>query len=159
MRDDRIEGSRDGCHPDLILFGQLALVIFLDKSFERLKQSRPDFFQRRLSMSLNNLLDRCDGAIDHWGFCSISETLGGELERFNGFPNPSHAYLGVKAVKERSSQKARDVAAIIAQIKASGAVSLRAIAAQLNAREVPAPRGGQWQAKSVQRVLERIRVG
>jgi DNA invertase Pin-like site-specific DNA recombinase len=56
----------------------------------------------------------------------------------------------------KTKMRALDLAPIIAQIQASGAVSLRAIAAQLNAREVPAPRGGLWQAKSVQRVLERL---
>jgi DNA invertase Pin-like site-specific DNA recombinase len=69
---------------------------------------------------------------------------------------PEISALGVKAVKDRSRQKARDVAPIVAQIRAEGAVSLRAIAAGLNARGVPAPRGGLWQAKSVQRVLERL---
>ena len=68
---------------------------------------------------------------------------------------PEISALGVKAVKDRSRQKARDVAPIIAQIQAGGAVSLRQIAKGLNDRGVPAPRGGQWQAKSVQRILER----
>jgi DNA invertase Pin-like site-specific DNA recombinase len=68
---------------------------------------------------------------------------------------PEISALGVKA-EDRSRQKARDVAPIIAQIQAGGAVSLRQIAKGLNDRGVPAPRGGQWQAKSVQRVLERL---
>ncbi len=41
----------------------------------------------------------------------------------------------------------------ITQIQAEGATTLRAIAAQLNAREIEAPRGGQWTAIQVQRVL------
>ncbi len=42
---------------------------------------------------------------------------------------------------------------IISQIRASGCTSLREIAAQLNSREIEAPRGGQWAATQVQRVL------
>ncbi len=41
----------------------------------------------------------------------------------------------------------------IEQIQASGAKTLRQIAAALNAREIPTPRGGEWSAVQVQRVL------
>jgi DNA invertase Pin-like site-specific DNA recombinase len=70
--------------------------------------------------------------------------------------SPEAARLGLDAIKARASRKARDITPIIAQIRAEGAVSLRAIAKGLNQRGVPAPRGGLWQAKSVQRVLERL---
>ena len=60
---------------------------------------------------------------------------------------PAIVALGVKAVKERSRQKALDVALMIAQIQADGAVSLRRCRLRV---------GAFWGAKSVQRVLERI---
>lgn len=45
------------------------------------------------------------------------------------------------------------LAPAIAQIRAGGATSLRAIAAELNAREIETPKGGAWSAVQVQRVL------
>ena len=48
------------------------------------------------------------------------------------------------------------VAPVIAELQASGAESLRAIAAGLNARGIPTARGaGHWTAVQVARVLER----
>jgi len=42
---------------------------------------------------------------------------------------------------------------IIAEIQKSGASTLRAIADALNARGMPAPRGGRWHAMSVRNML------
>jgi hypothetical protein len=45
---------------------------------------------------------------------------------------------------------------MISTIQATGASSLRAIAAELNAREIPTPRKlGEWSAVQVQRVMTR----
>ena len=50
-----------------------------------------------------------------------------------------------------------DIAPVIAELQASGATSLRAIAAGLNERGIPTARGeGEWSAVQVMRVLERI---
>jgi DNA invertase Pin-like site-specific DNA recombinase len=62
---------------------------------------------------------------------------------------------GVAVRQERSAARARDLAADIAEIRTSGASSLREIAAGLNARGVPTARGGTWSAVQVKRVLER----
>jgi DNA invertase Pin-like site-specific DNA recombinase len=51
--------------------------------------------------------------------------------------------------------RAADLLPIIADIKASGAASLRAIAAELNSHGIPTARGGEWSAIQVARVLER----
>jgi DNA invertase Pin-like site-specific DNA recombinase len=59
-----------------------------------------------------------------------------------------------RSAKARS--KAADVAPIIAEVLASGLSSLRQMAGALNARSIPAPRGGDWRAVQVKRVLERI---
>ncbi len=48
-----------------------------------------------------------------------------------------------------------DLRPIIADVKASGASSLRQIAAGLNGRGIPTARGGAWSAVQVKRVLER----
>jgi hypothetical protein len=51
---------------------------------------------------------------------------------------------------------AAEVAPVVAELRAGGAESLRAIAAGLNARGIPTARGnGQWSAVQVARVLER----
>jgi hypothetical protein len=57
---------------------------------------------------------------------------------------------------DRQKRAATDIASIIADLKASGAVSLREIAAGLNARGIPTARGGQWSAVQVQRVVARL---
>jgi DNA invertase Pin-like site-specific DNA recombinase len=54
-----------------------------------------------------------------------------------------------------TQERTTDLAPIIAEIEAGGAASLRQIAAGLNARSIPAARGGQWSAVQVKRVLER----
>ena len=62
-----------------------------------------------------------------------------------------------KAVKERAEQTAADLAHIMAELKDSGATSLRQIAAELNRREIPTARGGQWAASAVRNLLSRIK--
>jgi len=51
---------------------------------------------------------------------------------------------------------AAKVAPYIAEARAAGAVTLREIAAALNARGVATPRGGAWQAMTVSNVLKRV---
>jgi hypothetical protein len=51
----------------------------------------------------------------------------------------------------------KDVAPIVAQLRAEGA-SLRQIAEGLNARGVPAPKGGRWSALQVIRAQSRMRL-
>ncbi len=66
------------------------------------------------------------------------------------------AEIQTAARQERTERVARQRAELlpaVTQIQAEGATSLRAIAAQLNAREIEAPRGGQWAAVQVQRIL------
>ncbi len=56
--------------------------------------------------------------------------------------------------KEVAATFAADVLHSIADVKTSGAVSLRDIAAGLNERKVPTARGGEWTAVQVSRVLK-----
>jgi DNA invertase Pin-like site-specific DNA recombinase len=56
---------------------------------------------------------------------------------------------------ERAQKARAEILPVIAKLQASGAVSLRQIAAGLNADEIPTPRGrGEWSAVQVQRVLK-----
>ena len=62
---------------------------------------------------------------------------------------------GRTARTAKSVARATDLAPIIDDIKATGASSLREIAAELNGRGIPTARGGQWSAVQVRRVLEK----
>jgi len=69
------------------------------------------------------------------------------LETARGIANARH--------KAEADETAARVLPVIAEAKAAGAVTLRAIADALNARGVPTARGGRWQAQSVANVLKR----
>lgn len=70
-----------------------------------------------------------------------------------------HAERGAKASAEKrgatASKRAASLLPVIRRIRAEGATSLRDIAAALNAEEIATPRGGEWSAVQVQRVLTR----
>jgi hypothetical protein len=59
----------------------------------------------------------------------------------------------VRAAK--TELRAQDLALVIEELRAAGAASLQALAEGLNARGVPAARGGKWSAGQVARVLGR----
>jgi hypothetical protein len=66
--------------------------------------------------------------------------------------------LGNEANERATDQRAADIAPTVAELRAAGAESLRAIAAGLNARGIPTARGaGQWSAVQVARVIERTK--
>jgi DNA invertase Pin-like site-specific DNA recombinase len=54
-----------------------------------------------------------------------------------------------------ASARAADLAPIVAELRAAGATSLRAIAAGLNERRIPTARGRDWSPTQVMRVLAR----
>ena len=61
----------------------------------------------------------------------------------------------VASLQAGADRAASNVLPIIAEIRRSGATTLRAIAEALNARGVPTPRGGRWHAMSVRNVVAR----
>lgn len=63
--------------------------------------------------------------------------------------------LGAAAVAVEARRFAENVAPVIREVRASGARSLRGIAAALNARGVRTARGGRWAATQVSAVLSR----
>lgn len=83
--------------------------------------------------------------------------LGGKREGAGDLASQSAkgraASAAVRAAKAR--QRAADLSGIIQDVRAAGATSLGAIAAALNARSIPTPRGGTWSAVQVSRVLSR----
>lgn len=60
-----------------------------------------------------------------------------------------------QARTERAERSRAEILPTIAKIQAAGATTLRQIAAELNALEIPAARGGAWSAVQVRRILER----
>ena len=73
-----------------------------------------------------------------------------------GNPNIKEAQeAAVAAVRAEADRAAGNVLPIIAEIRKSGATTLRAIAEALNARGLPTPRGGRWHAMSVRNALAR----
>jgi DNA invertase Pin-like site-specific DNA recombinase len=64
-------------------------------------------------------------------------------------------YNGAKANKSNADSFAANVLPIIQKIKASGVTSLRAIAAELEARGIRTARGGKWAAQQVRGILRR----
>jgi DNA invertase Pin-like site-specific DNA recombinase len=75
-----------------------------------------------------------------------------------GSPDPSRAaQLGAAAQREQADRFAANVLPIIREIEKTGATSLRAIAAALNARGVKTARGGSWGPQAVANVMRRSR--
>jgi DNA invertase Pin-like site-specific DNA recombinase len=58
--------------------------------------------------------------------------------------------------RARAASRARGLAGLIDEIRASGASSLSQVAIELNRRGVPAPRGGRWRSIQVQRTLTQL---
>jgi DNA invertase Pin-like site-specific DNA recombinase len=71
--------------------------------------------------------------------------------------NQSSRRLGTMASasvrQARATQRARDLSPTLAELRRGGAASLRALAQGLNGQRIPAPRGGEWTAAQVRRLL------
>src|SRR5215475_4285862 len=80
--------------------------------------------------------------------------LGGDR---GTIPTAKMRKLSAEALQRRTAARAADLRPIIEELQATGATSLRAIAAGLNERRIPTSRGdGEWSAVQVARVLERL---
>ena len=85
--------------------------------------------------------------------------LGGVRHKSDGSvvaPTVEASAAGRATKTAQALARAADVKPIIADIQASGAKSLREIAAELNARGIPTARGGEWSATQVARVMARL---
>jgi hypothetical protein len=60
------------------------------------------------------------------------------------------------AVAANADRHAQDLAPVVADVRAGGATSLRAIAAELTARGMLTRRGGRWHVSTVQNLLDRL---
>jgi DNA invertase Pin-like site-specific DNA recombinase len=81
-----------------------------------------------------------------------------------GNPNGARALRGkqignkaaVAAIKTHAQERAENLHAIVTEVRNAGITSVRSIADELNSRDIPTPRGGQWHPTSVARLLERF---
>ena len=60
------------------------------------------------------------------------------------------------AIARNAERHARDLAPVVEDIRAGGATSLRAIAAELNDRGMLTRRGGRWHVSTVTNLLDRL---
>lgn len=60
---------------------------------------------------------------------------------------------------QRSRERAEEVAPILSEIRAAGALTLEQVANALNARGVPSARGRRWYPMQVARVEKRLAAG
>lgn len=70
--------------------------------------------------------------------------------------SPEAKAKGVAALKARADSRAADLAPIVAELRASGATSLRSLAAGLNRAGIAPSRGTAWSPMAVSRTLARI---
>jgi hypothetical protein len=82
------------------------------------------------------------------------------VERRGGYregvkPTRAAQQKGGEAMARIARKRATDIAPIISELQASGAISLRAIAAGLNERGIPTARGRSWSSTQVRRVIAR----
>jgi hypothetical protein len=60
------------------------------------------------------------------------------------------------AVSARATKRAEDLRETIADLVARGSASYAAVAAELNRREIEAPRGGRWYPTGIARLRQRL---
>ena len=93
---------------------------------------------------------------------SVARSRGVKLGNPNGAAalrraDKGGAPLG-EAIARNADRHAQDLAPVVEDIRAGGAVSLRAIAAELNGRGMLTRRGGRWHVSTVTNLLERLGV-
>ena len=91
---------------------------------------------------------------------AVAKARGVKLGNPNGVAALLRAGKGAVALRATVSANAdahaQDLAQVLADIRAGGAMSLRAMAAALNARGMLTRRGGSWQVSNVGNLVGRI---
>ena len=88
---------------------------------------------------------------------AAAKTRGVKLGKPENLRNQMMGCANGRATRTRAAiNRAGDLLPIIADIRAGGAASLRAIAAELNSRGIPTAREGQWSAIQVKRICGRV---
>ena len=91
---------------------------------------------------------------------AVAKARGVKLGNPNGaaaFGNSADNGASLRCtVSTNAERHAQDLAPVIADIRAAGATSLRAIAGELNARQMRTRRGGVWGVSNVRGLLARL---
>ena len=91
----------------------------------------------------------------------MAKTRGVKLDNPNGADALRRAGKGAVALREavvrNADEHAADLAAVVADIRATGALSLRDMADALTARGMLTRRSGKWQVANVRNLLNRLR--
>ncbi|UYW30273.1 recombinase family protein [Methylorubrum extorquens] len=77
--------------------------------------------------------------------------LGGDRGHLSLVAAQGHA-ASLMSRRAKASARAADLRPIVTEIRMSGAITLQAIADALNARGIPAARGGRWSSAQVRRL-------
>ena len=101
---------------------------------------------KRLAGDWRRMAERMDG-----GGSKRDVKLGGDRGNLREV-SAKGWQAALEARRKAIRQRASDLAPIIAELRAKGIKSLRGTANQLNARGVPAARGGKWTAVQVRRL-------
>jgi DNA invertase Pin-like site-specific DNA recombinase len=85
---------------------------------------------------------------------AATKARGTILGGYRGGPAPTDAHRAkaTTAKQAKATSRARDLAPLLASIRAEGHVSLHAMAVALNERGIPTARGCMWTPTAVQRV-------
>ena len=89
---------------------------------------------------------------------AATKARGTVLGGYRGGPAPTdtHRAKATAAKQAKATSRARDLAPLLASIRAEGHESLSAMAQALNAKGIPTARGCAWTPTAVKRVLELI---
>ena len=91
---------------------------------------------------------------------AVARSRGVRLGNPNGIEALGRAGKGTAplraAIARNADRHAQDLAPVIEDIRAGGATSLRAIAAELNGRGMLTRRGGRWHVSTVMNLLDRL---
>jgi hypothetical protein len=82
-------------------------------------------------------------------------TTGGFLGS-NGLSHSARTAEATRAAQQAAEDQARRLMPLIFELRGLGVTSLGKTAAVLNERNIPAPRGGAWQRKTVARLLAQL---
>jgi DNA invertase Pin-like site-specific DNA recombinase len=89
----------------------------------------------------------------------ISERTKAGLERAKarGVKLGSYGKTIAQANRLEAAQRAEAMAPLLAEIRAAGLTTVRAICDELNRRQIPTPRGGIWHLPTVHTLLQRLK--
>jgi DNA invertase Pin-like site-specific DNA recombinase len=86
---------------------------------------------------------------------NAAKLRGVKLGKPTNLGNRKHGTMNSAIARSKSAKaRAADIARLLNEIDVDKALSLQALAGELNSRNVPAPRGGRWRPVQVQRVLQ-----